>query len=499
MLLIPTLESRLDYGHLWTPANAVRELVLRDPQVPMVDWLKAHKRCGLWAGMGIGKTSATLYALAQLGLLGEIDVRNPILVIGPMRVARDTWPDEVSKWHQFRDVRVVPIVGTPAERLAKLRIRAHIYTISYELVPWLVEQWLARWPYRIVIADESDRLKGYRPKGDTKKSTGFSQSSKAGKSGKRAYQLARVAHNLVDRWINLTGTPASAGLKDLWGQTWYLDRGERLGWTYTAFKDRWFRQKWSGFGIEPMPNAIKEIPAAIHDLYLTVDPKDYFNLQEPIYTRLEFDLPAKAKAIYKKLEDESYVEIEELGARLNAVNAAALTQKLLQAANGAVYTERPEWVELHDRKLEILDSVVCEAAGSPVLVAYAFQSDKHRILKWFGKQAMDISTPAGLKAFKSGNVRVGVAHPKSMGHGIDGLQHVCNKIAFFGHDWKTGERMQIIERVGAMRQFQIGRTEPMWIYDIVARDTEDQNVMLVHHENRSIQDVILASANRRRR
>lgn len=498
MLILPTLTSRLDYGHLWTPASTKRELVLRDPQVPMVDWLTAHKRCGLWAGMGIGKTSAALYALVQLWLAGEIDRRNPVLVIGPMRVARDVWRDEVAKWTNFDGIRVVPINGTPAERLAKLRRPAEIYTISYELVPWLVEQWLERWPYRIVIADESDRLKGYRPKGDTKKSTGFSRSTKAGKSGKRAYAISRVAHNMVDRWINLTGTPASAGLNDLWGQTWYLDRGERLGWTYTSFKDRWFRQKWSGYGIEPMPNAIGEIPALIHDLYLTVDPKDYFDLQEPIYTRLEFDLPLKVRAIYDKLEEESYAKIEELGVELTAVNAAACVQKLLQAANGAVYTQRPEWAELHDRKLEILDSIVSEAAGSAVLVSYAFQSDKHRILKWFGKQAQDISTPAGLKAFKSGAVRVGVAHPKSMGHGIDGLQHVCNKIAFFGHDWKTGERMQIIERVGAMRQFQIGRTEPMWIYDIVARKTEDENAMLVHHSNMSVQDVILASAKRRR-
>jgi|SRR6185312_7450851 len=466
----------------------------------MVDWLMSHKRCGLWAGMGIGKTSATMYVLDQLMKRGEIDRRNPTLVIGPMRVARDTWPEEATKWTQFQHLRIVPIVGTPHERVALLADRsADIYTISYELAPWLVDQWLEKWPYRIVIADESDRLKGYREKGGKKSTSAGVGNNRAGKSGKRAHALSRVAHNLTDRWINLTGTPASAGLKDLWGQTWYLDRGKRLGFTYTAFKDRWFRQKWSGFGIEPMPNATSEIPGLIRDIYLTVNPKDYFNLQAPIHTRLEFDLPAKARTIYKKLEDESYAEIEELGTSINAVNAAALTQKLLQAANGAVYTERPEWVELHDRKLEILDSVVSEASGSPVLVSYAFQSDKHRILKWFGKQAMDISTPQGLKAFKTGNIRVGVAHPKSMGHGIDGLQNVCNKIAFFGHDWKTGERMQIIERVGAMRQFQIGRTDGMFIYDIVARGTEDENVMKVHHENQSVQDVILASANRRRR
>lgn len=493
MLTLPTLTSHLDYGHLFG-----RQLVLREPQFPMVDWLHSHKRCGLWAGMGIGKTSAAMYVLDQLMQRGEIDRRNPTLVIGPMRVARDTWPEEATKWQQFQHLNIIRIVGTPGERSALLREAADIFTVSYELAPWLVDQWLDKWPYRIVIADESDRLKGYREKGG-KKSTGGFASNKSGKSGKRAHSLSRIAHNLCDRWINLTGTPVSAGLKDLWGQTWYLDRGQRLGFTYTAFKDRWFRQKWSGYGIEPMPNAIKEIPAAIRDLYLTVDPKDYFNLQEPIYSRMEFDLPPKSAAIYKRLEDESYAEIEELGAKINAVNAAALTQKLLQAANGAVYTERPEWVELHQCKLEILDSIVSEASGSPLLVSYAFQSDRARILKWFGKQAIGIDTKEGMRAFMSGNVRVGVAHPKSMGHGIDGMQNICNKIVFFGHDWKTGERMQIIERVGPMRQYQIGRTDGMFIYDIVARGTEDLNAMKVHHENASVQDVVLSHMKRRRK
>lgn len=496
MLSLPSIASHLEYGHLFG-----RRLELREPQLPMVDWLTSHKRCGLWAGMGIGKTSATMFVLDQLMKAGEIDRRNPTLVIGPMRVARDTWPQEATKWEQFQHLNIVPIAGTPGERTSTLRSHgtADIYTVSYELAPWLVDQWLERWPYRTVIADESDRLKGYREKGGKKSTSQGVGNNKSGKSGKRAFQLSRVAHNLCSRWINLTGTPASAGLKDLWGQTWYLDRGEALGRTYTSFKDRWFRQKWSGFGIEPMPNAILEIPEQIRHLYLTVNPKDYFNLQEPIYQRIEFDLPPKAAAIYKKLEQDSYAEMEELGVKLTAVNAAALTQKLLQAANGAVYTERPEWVELHQCKLEILESIVSESGGKKLLVAYAFQSDKARILKWFGKKAVDISTPAGYREFLKGNAQLGVAHPKSMGHGIDGLQEVCNIMVYFGHDWKTGERMQIGERVGAMRQFQAGRTDGSFVYDIVARNTEDVNAMRVHHDNITVQDVILEHMNRRRK
>lgn len=474
------------------------ELILRPPQKPMVDWLISVKRGGLWAGMGIGKTSAALVALDWLRILGDIDVRNPTLVVGPMRVARDTWPDEIRKWDQFRNFRIVPLTGTPDERVKKLRIPADIYTVSYELTPWLVEQYLAKWPYRQVIADESDRLKGFREK--SKHGTKL-ESKKAGRSGKRAHELARIAHNLTDRWMNLTGTPAPAGLKDLWGQTWYLDRGARLGTTFGAFKQRWFRKRWdSDYGIEPMLYADREIHGLLRDIYLTVDPKDYFDLQEPIYHRIEVDLPPAARKLYEQARREMYIGLEELRHQpggINIVNAGVLSQKCLQLANGAVYTQRPEFVKVHDAKLEALDSIVHEASGAPIMVAYNFQSDKVRILRAF-PQAVDISTPTGLNDFKTGKRTIGVAHPKSMGHGIDGLQYVCNIMVYFGHDWKTGERMQILERIGAMRQFQAGLERPVWVYDIVARGTEDENVMRVHHENKTVQDVLLEAMNRRK-
>ena len=180
----------------------MRPLILRPPQIPMTDFLLHNKRCALWAGMGIGKSSATLFVLSLLKLLGETD--GPVLVIGPMRVARDTWPEEVTKWEQFKDLRIVALTGTHNERCRKLASRADIFTVSYEMLPWLVEQYLEKWPFRTVIADESDRLKGFREKkGGVQVST-----KKAGHAGKRAHAIGRVAHNLTDRWINLTGTPS---------------------------------------------------------------------------------------------------------------------------------------------------------------------------------------------------------------------------------------------------------------------------------------------------
>jgi SNF2 family DNA or RNA helicase len=470
----------------------------------MVEWVRRHARNGLWAGMGIGKTSSVLVALDWMRLLGEIDVRNPTLVVGPMRVARDTWPEEVRKWDEFRDLTIVPLTGTPDERRLKLQTVADIYTISYELAPWLVERYLEKWPFRIVIADESDRLKGFREKSWTAKRQQSIGNDKKGRSGVRAYQLSRIAHNLVDRWINLTGTPATAGLQDLWGQTWFLDRGERLGSTFGAFQRRYFRRSWDADPthgtMELMPGADQWIRDAVNDIHLTIDPKDYFNLQEPIYNRLEVNLPAGARKLYKQARKEMYIGLEELLGQpggINIVNAGVLAQKCLQLANGAIYSDpkRTAWVKVHDEKLEALDSIIHEASGASVLVGINFRHDRERILRAF-PQAVDIARPEGLAAFKAGKATVGVAHPKSMGHGIDGLQLVCHHLVYFGHDWKTGERLQFLERVGPMRQFQAGFERPLFVTDIVARDTEDENVMRVHHENRSVMDVLLESAKR---
>lgn len=455
----------------------------------MVDFARRVPRCGIWAGMGVGKTSGLLYTIDLLNLLGEIG-SEPTLVVGPMRVARDTWPEEIAKWDNFKDMRIVPLIGTPERRRDRLKARADIFTVSYELAPWLVEHYLDKWPYRNVIADESDRLKGLREKKGGIKLDG----TKRGSSGARAHQLGRIAHNMVRRWVNLTGTPAPAGYTDLWGQTWYLDRGARLGRTFTAFQQRWFKPKWSGYGVELMPHSKAEIDALLADICLTIDPKDYYALNDPIVRKVEVTMPAKARAIYKDLENEMFAKLET-GEEITAMHAAALTNKCLQLANGAVYTDHPQWAPVHNAKLEALESVIHEASGTPILCAYEFQSDKTRILRAF-RGSVDISTPRGMAAFRSGNSGLGVAHPKSMGHGIDGLQHVTNILCRFGHGWKSGERIQMLERIGPMRQWGIGH-DNMFVYDITCKDTLDDDVIAKHATNISVQDALMAAMKRR--
>jgi hypothetical protein len=442
----------------------------------MVEWAREHKRCAIWAGMGSGKTSAMEYLIALLNLLGESD---PWLVIGPMRVARDTWPEDMARWEQFSGMSIVALVGTPRERTQLLKRKADVYTISYESAPWLVAHYMDKWPFRNVIADESDRLKGFRLK----------------QGGHRAHQLGRIAHNMTNRWINLTGTPAPNGLKDLWGQTWYLDRGARLGRTYTAFTERWFKPKWNGFGIEPLPKADAEIHAAVRDICLTVDVKDYFDLKEPIFTRISVKLPQKARGIYKALEKELFAELGEHG-EVEVFNEAALTNKCLQLANGAVYTEYPKWAPIHDEKIEAIRSVLAESGGKPILVACSFKSDFARIKAAFPR-AVELSTTTGMRAFKSGDAPIGMAHPKSLGHGVDGLQNATNILVRFGHTWNLGETIQMLERIGPMRQMQAGFDRPVLVYDIVATDTLDEDVLASYSSKCTVQDALLYAARRR--
>lgn len=453
-------------------------------------------RCALWADMGLGKTVCTLTALDALFLAGE---SHPALIVAPLIVARDTWPDEARKWDHLRHTDVVPIIGTEAERLAALRCDVSTYTINYENLPWLMEQYgtdLQRWPFRTVVVDESRKLKSFRVGSAKPKKDGSPKKSAHG--GARTAALARVAHTKVKRMIQLTGAPAPNGLQDLWGQAWFLDAGQRLGRTYSAFTQRFFRPKPNGYGTEPLPFAQDQIQGALADVCLRVDAADWFDLTEPVKVPVFVDLPAAARIKYREMEKEMYTQIEDTKAE--ALNAAAKSQKCLQLANGAVYvdplvdgeeTPGPKaWKEVHDVKLQALESIVEEAGGSPVLVAYHFKSDLARLLKAFPK-ARVLSDPKQLREFKTGKYEVGLGHPASMGHGVDGLQEHCHRIAFFGHWWDMDQRDQIIGRVGPVRQFQAGHKRPCYIYDIIARDTVDELVIDRHESKRAVQDLLL--------
>jgi SNF2 family DNA or RNA helicase len=428
-------------------------------------------RGATFAGMGLGKTVETLTTLASLDLVEP----GPALVCAPLRVAQSTWPDEAAKWDHLAGFEVVPIVGTVEQRRAALRRRADVFTTNYEQLPWLTEELRgARWPFRKIVADESTRLKGFRLRQGTA----------------RAKALAKVAHEHCTRWINLTGTPAPNGLQDLWGQTWFLDKGQRLGRSFDSFSQRWFRPSYTGYGVEPLECAQREIEQRLGDICLSLDARDHFDLAEPIVNTIRVELPAKARELYRDMEREMFAQIGEH--EVEAFSAAARTIKCLQIANGAAYIDEDasEWVEVHDAKLQALESVIAEAAGASVLVAYHFRSDLARLQRAFPKGRHLDQDPQTIRDWNAGRIPLLFAHPASAGHGLN-LQDGGNILAIFGHWWDLEQYQQIVERIGPTRQAQAGHERPVFIHHIVAADTVDELVMARRESKRAVQDLLL--------
>lgn len=462
------------------------KFVPRPYQSIAVDFLIENPRCALFAGMGLGKTASVLAALSALQLIGEPCF--PVLIVAPLRVARKTWRAEVGKWADFAGLRVSGIIGTRAQREAGLAAEADIFTINYDNLPWLVERLdkdIGR--FATIVADESSKLKNFRGSIQTHPKTGrkFLRCS----SGKQTGALAKLALR-AKRFIGLTGTPAPRSIENLWAQLWFVDFGKRLGRTFDQFAGRYFDPHPSGYGLVPRTNSQSDVQRLIADVCLTINPADWFDLHDPIRTVVKVELSAIARRIYDQMENAMFVEI--LDAEVEAMNAASKATKCLQLANGALYTdaEATDWAEIHDAKLEALQSIVEEANGAPVLVAYHFKHDLARLLKAF-PEGRALDTEQDEDDFKAGRIPVLFAHPSSAGHGIDGFQYACNIIAFFGHWWDLETRLQIIERIGPVRQHQAGLDRPVFIYDIVADDTIDEVVMLRHETKRAVQDLLL--------
>jgi len=470
-------------------------------QTPIIEHITqpGAPRVGVWAGMGLGKTTATATGLDYLYLSGELS--GPTLVVAPLRVASSTWPDEVAKWDHLRHLEVTTIVGSAAGRRAALlralrHSYANLYTINYENLTWLEETLAAEgmaWPFEMLVPDEATKVKGLRV---SVRTSSKGKEWVQGQGSKRAKSLAKFAHRGVRRVIELTGTPAPNGLKDLWGQAWFLDGGKRLGHSYEAFMQRWFRPTKDGYGIEPLPHAQEQIEAAMRDICLTLDIRDYVDIAEPIVSMVHVDLPAKARRLYDEMEKKLFIEVA--GHEVEAFGAASKSMKCLQLASGAIYVgdDGAKWEEVHDAKLQALESIVEEAGGMPVLVAYHFKSDLARLQHAFPKGRHLDARPGTIREWNDGKIPVLFAHPASAGHGLN-LQDGGNILVFFSHNWNLEEFQQIIERIGPTRQLQAGHNRPVFIYHIVARDTIDEIVMARRDSKREVQDLLLEACKRK--
>lgn len=449
----------------------------------MLDHIAEHPRCAVFAAMGSGKTVATLVATKGAKLLDE----GPVLILAPRRVARNVWPGETRKWDALSGVTMVKIKGRGPEAARALKRPADFYTINYDNIPWLVEHLGDDWPFRTIIADESTRLKGFR----------------LNQGGQRTRALSKVAWlPKIERFIELTGTPSPNGLKDLWGQMWFLDRGERLGRTFDeGFSKRWFRPAQNGYGIEPFEHSQAQIQDRIRDLCITIDPRDYMDIDEPIERVVEVELPTKARALYREMERKMFFELSKMGKliEVEAVHAASRTNKCLQIASGFVYhkDEDPDFTELHDAKLEALESIIEEAAGMPILISYMFKQELAMLRRHFPKlKHIDEVDTSETGPWNTGKIPLMAAHPASAGHG-ENLQFGSNILVDFSSGWDLELDDQIIERIGPMRQFQSGLNRPVYRYRIVATDTVDEMVLERKEGKTSVQQTLLNAMKRK--
>lgn len=403
--------------------------------------------------MGVGKTASVLTFLDNLWFVGD---RDRSLVLAPKRVAKNVWPREALKWDHLSNLEVSPIIGTAQQRRDALRKDANVFTINYENIPWLLETLgRARWPFANIIADEATRLKGFRlVKGKT-----------------RARYIASIAHGgRCNRWLNLTATPAPNGLQDLWGPTWMLDAGERLGRSYTKFMEQYFRRDWNGYGVELMPYSEQMIHDKLYDICMSVEHE--LDTIEPIETNILIDLPTKTRKIYRGIEKDMFAEIGNVN--VEVFNAANKSMKCLQIASGAVYVDREKnWEKLHDEKIEALESVINEFSGMPILLAYWWKPTLIRLQQHFGKRLRVLDESQSTEDdWNAGKIEILAAHPASAGHGLN-LQWGSNVICFFDHWWSFELRDQIIGRIGPVRQKQAGFERPVYIINLIARNTVD--------------------------
>lgn len=449
-------------------------LIPRACQQPMIDAMLNHKRFNIFASPGTGKTGATLFALDALDILdGDVF---PVLVVAPRRVANQVWPAEAKQWANFRHLKVERVLGTPAQREAALKRKAHIYTINPANLSWLDKMVGKDWPFPTVVVDESTTIKGHRCS---------LQKSKLGKTfirvdgAKRARDLVKHAPK-TNRWYNLTGTPDPNGVKDFWGQLFPIDMGRRLGSSFTAFTQRWFRQAYGSTPeqqrIEALPGAEEEIADRIRDRCVVVDAYDYFDISKPIEIEIEVELPTKALELYREIHRDSVSEVQ--GMEVTAVNQGSLVMKCRQIASGHLRDDEGSWHNIHDTKLEALSDLVDSLNGTPLLVAYWFNEDLKAIQRKFPHAVVLPSDDTQQQAqddWNDGKIDMLLVHPQSAGHGLS-LQHGSNHLCLYTQDWNSEYYAQVIERLGPTRQAQSGYKRAVYVHKIIAKNTWEELV-----------------------
>ena len=440
-----------------------------DYQKRMIRRVIDTPKIGLFLDMGLGKTVIALTAVEEL-MFEEFAVSR-VLVIAPKRVAQDTWSREHEKWDHLKDLRISLVTGTAAQRKKALATDADVYVIGRDNVVWLT-QILPKWDYfDMVIIDELSSFKSNQ--------------------AKRFKELKKVLPALK-RVVGLTGTPSPNSLMDLWAELYLLDRGERLGKTIGCYREEYFRPgKTDGhhvFSWEPRKGSQEKIEKLISDICVSMSAEEYLTLPDRIDVEVPVALSQDERAMYEKMERDQILTMDD--EEVVALNAAAVMGKLLQMANGCVYTESGGVVRIHEAKLDKLEEIV-DTAGEPVLVFYNFKHDKAAIEKRI-KGVREITGPKDIKDWNAGKIPVLLAHPASVGYGLN-LQDGGHVIVWYGLTWS----LELYQQANA-RLYRQGQQKPVIVHHLIAEGTVDEQVMRAIKHKDTSQAALLAALKERK-
>lgn len=429
-------------------------------------------KIGLFLDMGLGKTVITMTAIQEL-MYDRFEISR-VLVIAPKRVAEDTWTRERAKWDHLKDLRISKVLRNKQQRIRALRAEADIYVIGRDNVIWLINyyQGLRKgWPFDMIVIDELSSFKNPQAK---------------------RFRALKKAMPSVSRVVGLTGTPSPNGLMDLWAEVYLLDQGERLGPTLGSYQERYFRPgarngyvvyKW-----EPFRNAQKEIEDKISDICISMSAADYLKLPKRIDNVIPVQLSPEEMEAYKRMERDQLLQIEDDD--IAALNAAAVMTKLLQIANGSVYTNEGKVVKIHEAKLEALAEIV-DTTDSPVLVFYSYKHDLAAIQGKI-KGARILENEKDISDWNAGKVQVLLAHPASVGYGLN-LQEGGHVIVWYGLTWS----LELYQQANA-RLYRQGQEKPVIIHHLIAEGTVDEEVMAALQNKDTSQAALLAALKERR-
>ena len=412
------------------------------------DFILAHKVSALFLDCGLGKTITTLTAINEL-MYDSFEI-SKVLIIAPLRVAQSTWKDEIEKWDHLNLLRYSIVVGDEKERLKALKQNSDIYIINRENVDWLVTKSGIDFNFDMLVIDELSSFKSH--------------------TSKRFKSLLKI-RPYFERVVGLTGTPSSNGLMDLWAEFRVLDLGERLGRYITHYRNEYFLpDKRNGaviFSYKPQPNAEERIYRRLADMTISMKSTEYLKMPELILNELEINLDEEDQIKYKKFKKEMVMTIQEK--EIDAINAASLSNKLIQLANGSIYDEDKKFYEVHNKKLDKLEEIIESANGKPVLVAYWFKADKERIEKRF--KVREIKTADDIKQWNMGMINLALIHPASAGHGLN-LQSGGSTLVWFSLTWS----LELYQQTNA-RLYRQGQKDTVVIHHLITKNTIDEDIM----------------------